>query len=126
MQGTGGGIFINARYTINKSVLTKEEQEQIVLALQCLSPIDEMHTESVLNRLSAVFQKNVDWIRVDYSRWENKNDDHIFETITQSILECRAIDIEYLSSYSEKTERTIYPFDSYLNQKHGILKVTAS
>ncbi|MEL3913151.1 MAG: YafY family protein [Treponema pedis] len=108
-QGTGGGIFIDERYTINKSILTKEEQEQIVLALQCLSPIDEMHTESILNRLSAVFQKNTDWVHVDYSRWENKTDNHIFKTIKQAVLECRAIGVEYLSSYGEKTERTIYP-----------------
>ena len=109
MQGTGGGIFIDESYTINKSILTKEEQDKILLALQCLSPIDEIHTESILNRLSAIFQKNADWVKVDYSRWDNKNDTSVFDTVKQAILECRALRIEYLSSYGEKTERTIYP-----------------
>ena len=109
MQGTGGGIFIDESFTINKSILTKEEQEKILLALQCLSPIDEIHTESVLNRLSAIFQKNTDWIRIDYSRWENKNDYQLFETLKDAILERRAVKLEYLSSYGEKTERTVYP-----------------
>ena len=109
MQGTGGGIFIDESYTINKSILTKEEQDKILLALQCLSPIDEIHTESILNRLSAIFQKNADWVKVDYSRWDNKNDTIVFETVKQTILECRALRIEYLSSYGEKTDRTIYP-----------------
>ncbi|UTC89732.1 YafY family transcriptional regulator [Treponema denticola] len=109
MQGTGGGIFIDESYTINKSILTKEEQEKILLALQCLSPIDEIHTESILNRLSAIFQKNADWVKVDYSRWDNKNNTSVFHTVKQAILECCALRIEYLSSYGEKTDRTIYP-----------------
>ena len=109
MQGTGGGIFIDESYTINKSILTKGEQEKILLALQCLSPIDEIHTESILNRLSAIFQKNADWIRIDYSRWDNKNDHHLFKTLKDAILERRAVKLEYLSSYGEKTERTVYP-----------------
>ena len=109
VQGTGGGIFIDEAYTINKSIVTQEEQDKILLALQCLSPIDEVHTESILNRLSAVFQRNADWVKVDYSRWENKNDTSVFDTVKQAILECRALRIEYLSSYGEKTERTIYP-----------------
>ena len=109
MQGTGGGIFIDESYTINKSILTKEEQDKILLALQCLSPIDEIHTESILNRLSAIFQKNADWVKVDYSRWDNKNNTSVFHTVKQAILECCALRIEYLSSYGEKTDRTIYP-----------------
>ena len=109
MQGTGGGIFIDENYTINKSMLTKEEQEKILLALQCLSPIDEIHTESILNRLSALFQKNADWIMVDYSRWENTNDHQVFETLKQAILEGKAVKLEYFSSYGERTERTVYP-----------------
>ena len=92
VQGTGGGIFIDETYTINKSIVTQEEQDKILLALQCLSPVDEIHTESILNRLSAVFQRHADW-----------------DTVKQAILECRALRIEYLSSYGEKTERTIYP-----------------
>lgn len=109
VQGTGGGIFIDESYTINKSILTKEEQERILLALQCLSPIDEIHTESILNRLSAIFQKNADWIRIDYSRWDNKNDHQLFKTLKDAILERRAVKLEYLSSYGEKMERTVYP-----------------
>ena len=130
MQGTGGGIFIDESYTINKSILTKEEQEKILLALQCLSPIDEIHTESILNRLSAIFQKNADWIRIDYSRWDNKNDHHLFKTLKDAILERRSVKLEYLSSYGEKTERTVYPLrllykskawyaECYCTEKHA-------
>ena len=130
MQGTGGGIFIDESYTINKSILTKEEQEKILLALQCLSPIDEIHTESILNRLSAIFQKNADWIRIDYSRWDNKNDHQLFKTHKDAILERRSVKLEYLSSYGEKTERTVYPLrllykskawyaECYCTEKHA-------
>ncbi|WP_252722387.1 WYL domain-containing protein [Treponema medium] len=62
VQGTGGGIFIDETYTINKSIVTQEEQDKILLALQCLSPVDEIHTESILNRLSPpdLITKNTD------------------------------------------------------------------
>ncbi|WP_428770886.1 YafY family protein [Treponema sp. HNW] len=109
MQGTLGGIFIDENYTVNKSILTKEEQEKILIALQCLSPLDEIQTESVLNRLSALFQKKADWVKVDYSRWGTENDRRLFETLKQAISECKAVKLEYLSSYGEKTERTVYP-----------------
>ena len=123
VQGTGGGIFIDETYTINKSIVTQEEQDKILLAMQCLAPVDAIHTESILNRLSAVFQRHADWVKVDYSRWDNKNDTSIFDTVKQAILECRALRIEYLSSYGEKTERTIYPLRLFLNPRRGTLKV---
>ena len=87
VQGTGGGVFIDETYTINKSIVTQEEQDKILLALQCLSPVDEIHTESILNRLSAIFQRNADWVKVDYSRWDNKNDTSVFDRVKQAILE---------------------------------------
>ena len=104
MQGTGGGIFIDEAYTIDKSIVTKEEQEKILLALQCLSPVDEMHTESILNRLSAVFQRNADWVKVDYSRWNTENDTSVFDTIKQAVLECKVLVMEYLDSYGKKNK----------------------
>ncbi len=77
-QGYGGGIFIDEDYVLNKSMLSKEEQEQILISLQCLAPLDEFHTENILTRLSAVFDKKRDWVHVDYSRWNNKTDSVIF------------------------------------------------
>lgn len=108
-QGYGGGIFIDEDYVLNKSMLSKEEQEQILISLQCLAPLDEFHTENILTRLSAVFDKKRDWVHVDYSRWNNKTDSVIFESLKKSILCHNAVFIHYMSSYGELTKRTIYP-----------------
>lgn len=108
-QGYGGGVFIDEKYVLNKSILSKEDQERILISLQCLAPLDDMHTENLLERLSAVFQGQNDWVHVDYSRWNNKNDSAIFESLKESILGRRAVYIHYMSSYGELTKRVVYP-----------------
>ena len=67
-QGKGGGIFIQENFVLNKSLLSEEEQKQILMALQGIRIIEEGDTSALLSKLSSVFQKqNTDWFEFDFS-----------------------------------------------------------
>ncbi len=69
-QGKGGGIFIQENFVLNKSLLSEEEQKQILMALQGIRIIEEGDTSALLSKLSSVFQKqNTDWFEFDFSSW---------------------------------------------------------
>jgi predicted DNA-binding transcriptional regulator YafY len=62
-------------------LLSEQEQNQILLALQGLNIIDEENTKTLLSKLRRIFQKQrVNWIEVDFSEWNKKNE-HIFHVL---------------------------------------------
>lgn len=67
-QGKGGGIFIQENFILNQSLVSEQEQTQILMALQAIHLIDDRNTDGLLSKLSAIFQKQqVNWIEVDFS-----------------------------------------------------------
>ena len=109
-KGKGGGIFLDEQYVLNKTFLTDDEQNQILMALQSNTLFDS-ENNSLIDKLSNIFQSsNINWIEVDYSRWANgEKDRELFKFFKESILNKNIITIEYLSSYGEKTKREIFP-----------------
>ncbi len=68
MQGKGGGIEIAKDYVLRKSLLTAEEKEQIMTALQGLDSTSQLYQSDLLTKLSALFQiKNPNWIEIDFN-----------------------------------------------------------
>ena len=111
-KGKGGGICLLDTYVLNKSVLTDQEQTDILAALQGLKatlPSDQAH---VLSKLNSLFgNKNTDWIEVDFSNWSSREEDKLkFHQIKDSILNNKIIQFLYYSSYSQETKRTIEPY----------------
>ena len=69
-QGKGGGISLLNDYVLEKSLLSEEEREQMLMALQGISSTEGKNTDELLSKLSALFQiKTTDWIEVDFSDW---------------------------------------------------------
>ena len=61
-QGKGGGIFIHDKYVLNKTVISEDEQKQILFALQSISATQHVETKSILSRLQSLFAKtDHDW-----------------------------------------------------------------
>ncbi len=50
-QGKGGGVSIMEGYVLNKSLLSEDEQNQIILALQGLSATRQLETDKLLGKL---------------------------------------------------------------------------
>ena len=108
-QGKGGGIFILNDYTLDKSLLSEQEQEQMLTALQGMIATTEKNSNELLTKLSGLFQiKSTNWIEVDFSDWEH-------------CIRQREISFEYL------TEEKFYPLstsDEFLKSPYEQYPVT--
>ena len=69
-QGKDGGIAILDSFTLDKSMLTEIEKEQILTALEALIATDGKTTDELLIKLKTLFQmQTTNWIEVDFSDW---------------------------------------------------------
>jgi predicted DNA-binding transcriptional regulator YafY len=110
-QGKGGGISLLNDYILNKSVLSENEQNEILFALQSLNATRNPETDRVLSRLSSLFHKDaVSWIEVDFTPWgSDKNQTSQFTILKDAILNRHIIEFEYINTSGEKSTRKVEP-----------------
>lgn len=110
-QGTGGGIFLDKDYVFNKTALTDEEQDKILLALLSISGAGQFRTDALVNKLSNLFSKNYsDIVEIDFSRWGKTHTDKAkFEELMSAIAVCRKVSFSYINMYTEKSNRVVCP-----------------
>ena len=110
-QGKGGGIEIAEDFVLSKSLLSKNEKQRIMSALQGLDHTAIQHENELLTKLSALFKmKNTSWIEVDFNNWQNnKRYEKVFNDIKSAILNKNIISFSYFSSNEEETNRSVKP-----------------
>ncbi len=110
-KGKGGGIFLMEEFTIDKSIISRNEQINILSALENFSSVLPNEQKILLEKLRIFFkQESKDWIEVNFSRWGNsKIDNDKFNIIRDSILNKNIISIKYINSYSKESTRMIKP-----------------
>lgn len=111
LQGKGGGIEIAEDFVLSKSLLSENEKQQIMSALQGLDNTTKQSENELLTKLSALFKmKNTSWIEVDFNNWQNnKLYDKTFDDIKSAILSKNIISFTYFSSNEEETSRSVKP-----------------
>ena len=121
-KGKGGGISLLPDFVLNKSILSEQEQHEILSALQGLSHIQAGDTGQILHKLSAVFNKTAaNWLEVDFTDWSFR-DGHIFNDFKAAILEKKIAEFIYYSTYDEKTFRRVEPMQLWFKSKAWYLK----
>lgn len=110
-KGKGGGISLLGDFVLNKSVLSAEEQSEILISLQSMKAVIFPDIEPVLNKMSLFFNRaETNWIEVDFSRWGSERDERDkFGMLKNAIINNRVIGFDYFSSYGEKTSRIVEP-----------------
>ena len=111
LQGKGGGIEIAEDFVLNKSLLSENEKQQIMSALQGLDNTTIQQENELLTKLSALFKmKNTSWIEVDFNNWQNnKLYEKTFKDIKSAILSKNIISFTYFSSNEKETSRSVKP-----------------
>ena len=111
LQGKGGGIEIAEDFVLSKSLLSENEKQQIMSALQGLDNTRVQHENELLTKLSALFKmKNTSWIEVDFNNWQNsKLYEQTFNDIKSAILSKNIISFTYFSSNEKETSRRVKP-----------------
>jgi len=121
-KGKGGGISLLPDFVLNKSILSEEEQTEILAALQGLTQIQTADTDHVLKKLSAVFNRTAaNWLEVDFSDWGFEREDY-WGGFKKAILERRTVEFDYYSSYSENTRRRAEPIQLWFKSRAWYLK----
>lgn len=121
--GKGGGISLLPNYAFDKALLSDEEQNQLLFALQSLRAT-ELPVGALLKKLGGMFQKpDVCWIETDFSRWGmGRVDNEKFERIKTAILEKRVLNILYCGAAGDTTARSVFPFKLAFKDKSWYLQ----
>ncbi|HOQ06721.1 MAG TPA: YafY family protein [Clostridiales bacterium] len=121
-RGRDGGIGLLPGFTLNRSLLSEQEQEDVISALQALEAVNPRKMAQALTKLSAVFnRKLVNWIEVDFSSW-SRLDDGLFDRLKAAIFEKVTVEFDYYSTKGEKTHRRVEPVQLFFKHQAWYLK----
>lgn len=122
-QGKGGGISILNDYTLDKSLFSEQEQEQMLIALQGMVATTEENSNELLTKLSGLFQINsTNWIEVDFSDWAHRTPQQdTFNIIKEAIFQKRVISFCYFSGKGNKEKRNVRPIRLVFKSKSWYL-----
>jgi len=107
-KGKNGGISLLLEFVLSISILSEQEQNEILSALQGLSNIKTAETNQVLQKLSSIFNMSAaNWLEVVFSVWSFRNG-QFFNDFKTAILERRIVEFDYYSTHGEKTRRFVF------------------
>lgn len=109
--GRNGGIHLMNDFVLDKTVLSEEEKQEILTALQSINSMNNIGSNQTLQKLSAIFNMSSEnWLEVDFSRWGNNGtDNEKFELLKSAVIHQKCVKITYANSYGTISERIIKP-----------------
>ncbi len=110
-KGQGGGIRLMDQFVLDKALLSREQQDEILFALQAILATGGAEEGETLSRLSALFRKEGgDWLEVDFTDWgSGAAERETFTLVKRAILARRPLSFTYYSSAGEKSRRAVEP-----------------
>lgn len=110
-KGRGGGISLLPNFVLDKTVITDEEKDDILTSLKTLNSLNLGKSDTALNKIKSLLgDKNTDWIEVDFSSWNNsENEEEIFSLLKSAIINQKEVCFLYSSTKGETTNRNVEP-----------------
>lgn len=111
-KGNGGGISLLENYAINRTLISKQESESLLLAVKTLQATQYPELDMMLEKMGAVFKNaaNLDWVEVDFSPWGSMpNEKNKFNDIKRAMLQRNVIHFEYVNADGYKSSRWAEP-----------------
>ena len=109
--GRNGGIHLLSNFTLNKILLSKEEQNSLLLVLKGLKQINPKINHQSFLKLQSLFKNSFDdWLEVDFSNWHQTNNNaQTFALLKSAILNQRQIKFNYIKANGELEKRRCDP-----------------
>ena len=111
-KGKNGGISLTEEFVLNKMLITKEEQQEILAALVGLRETevsDGNKEEETLKKLGEFFQAEpVPWVNIDLSDWSGLRK-QMYEDIKRAILTRHVIEFDYYGQNRPMSHRVVEP-----------------
>lgn len=108
-KGKNGGICLMEQFVLNKMLITKEEQQQILSALLSVEETTASEEKAILQKLGSFFKTEpVNWIAIDFSDWGG-GQKQLYEDIKRAILTSKVISFDYYGQNRAMSRRTVEP-----------------
>lgn len=108
-RGKNGGISILNNFVLDKSLISDTEQTEIMSALSAMSALPNLEQTKLTDKLASMFSRTDDaWISVDFSDW-NEGQKENFDMLREAVICKKVINISYINSRGEVSERVIEP-----------------
>ncbi len=110
-KGQGGGIRLMDQFVLDKTLLSRTQQDEILFALQAILATGGEAEGETLARLTALFRREgADWLEVDFTDWgSGEAERENFVLVKRAILERTLLSFTYYSSAGEKSRRIVEP-----------------
>lgn len=111
-KGKNGGISLTEEFVLNKMLITKEEQQEILAALVGLQETevsDGNREQETLKKLGEFFQTEpVPWVQIDLSDWSGLRK-QMYEDIKRAILTRHVVEFDYYGQNRPMSHRVVEP-----------------
>lgn len=110
-QGRHGGIALLPEFQVNKALLTKKEQTDILAALQSLQTLN-VGERGVVDKLAGIFKQTpVSWLVIDPTAWrQDATQQTSLRLLRGAILQSQFVQFDYLNAKNEEAHRWVYPY----------------
>ena len=111
-KGKNGGISLTEEFVLNKMLITKEEQQEILAALvglQETEAVEDNREQEILKKLGEFFQAEpIPWVNIDLSDWSGLRK-QMYEDIKRAILTHHVIEFDYYGQNRPMSHRVVEP-----------------
>lgn len=108
-RGRNGGISLTEQFVLNKMLVSKKEQQQILSALASLKETGAQEEEDILSKLGDFFmEKTENWVAIDFSDWSGRRKE-LFNQIRNAVLNHLVIEFDYYGQNGEMSHRCAEP-----------------
>ena len=108
-KGKNGGISLTSQFVLDKMLVTKEEQNQILSALASLQETGALKEKETMSKLTDFFKAEPsNWVAIDFSDWSGRRQE-LFETIKEAILSHTVLSFDYYGQNGVMSHRVVEP-----------------
>lgn len=111
-KGYRGGLSLLEGFSLDKSYFTKEEQGNIIQALQILKSSNYPDADKTLNKVAGLFSHTLqsEWLEIDFSYWGSPEKERLHMTaLERAVINKYVITFTYCNSEMTVTEQTVEP-----------------
>lgn len=111
-QGRGGGISLMEDYTVSRAILSDEEAQHLILALQAMGATNFSDNRILIDKIKSIFKKGdtSSWVEIEFANWSNTEREKTkFFTIKNALHESHVLEIEYITASGQRGIRDICP-----------------
>lgn len=108
-KGKNGGICLTEQFILNKLLVTKDEQSQILAALASLQETGAFKDRETMLKMGDFFDAEpLNWVSIDFSDWSGRRQE-LFEQVKEAILFHKVLSFDYYGQHGDMSHRMVEP-----------------